>query len=93
LATIRVHNPQAPLPRAIEVTGELANLRESRLGVLANTKQNADVLLHAFADDLSNRYGVIKVLTGTRPATERCRPEQIEEFAGACEWVLTGSAD
>jgi hypothetical protein len=93
LATIQLHNPQAPLPQAIEVTSELASLRESRLGVLANTKQNAEVLLNQIADDLAARYGVMKVLTGTRPATERCNPAQIEEFAASCEWVITGSAD
>ena len=93
MATIQLHNPQAPLPQAIEVTSELASLRESRLGVLANTKQNAEVLLNQIADDLAVRYGVMKVLTGTRPATERCNPAQIEEFAGSCEWVITGSAD
>lgn len=93
MATVLLHNPQAPLPQATAVLGELPALRESRAGVLANTKQHADLLLNAIVDELGRKYGVIKELTGLRPATSRGDPAQIQQFAKACDWVITGSAD
>jgi hypothetical protein len=93
LATVLLHNPQAPLPQASASLTALPHLRESRAGVLANTKQHADLLLNAIVDEMGKTYGVIKELNGLRPATSRGDPAQIEQFAQACDWVITGSAD
>jgi hypothetical protein len=93
MATILLHNPQAPLPQVTASLGELPRLRESRAGVLANTKQHADLVLNAIVDQLGTRYGVIKELVGLRPATSKGDPAQIEQFARSCDWVITGSAD
>ncbi len=93
LAKILVHNPTAPAPNATEALGAMTSLRESRAGVLANQKQYAALLITSIVDALSERYGVIKALTGSRSTTSAADPAQLDEFAKACDWVITGSAD
>ena len=93
MATIRIYNPEAPAPPPSVELDTLGKLRESRVGVLANTKQHAELVLNAIADLATQRYGVIKELTGLRPATSRGDSAQILEFAQGSDWVLTGSAD
>jgi hypothetical protein len=93
LTTIRIHNPEAPAPPPSVELDTLGKLRESRVGVLANTKQHAELVLNAIADQAGQRYGVIKELTGLRPATSKGDPAQLVQFSKVSDWVLTGSAD
>ena len=93
MATIRIHNPEAPAPPPSVDLDTLGKLRESRIGVLSNTKQHAELVLNAIADQAGQRYGVITELTGLRPATSKGDPAQLMQFSKACDWVLTGSAD
>jgi hypothetical protein len=93
LATIRLHNPEAPSPPQSVELDPFGKLRESRVGVLANTKQHAELVLNAIADLAGQRYGVIKEITGLRPATSKGDPAQLVQFSKVSDWVLTGSAD
>ncbi len=93
MATVFLHNPQAPSPQASVHLDVLMPLRESRAGVLANTKQHAELVLNAIVDEAGKRYGVIKELAGLRPATSKGDPLQLLEFSKVCDWVITGSAD
>ena len=93
MATIRIHNPEAPSPPPSVALDTLGKLRESRVGVLANTKQHAELVLNAIADRAGERYGVIKEITGLRPATSKGDPAQLVHFSKVSDWVLTGSAD
>ena len=93
MAKVVVHNPQAQPTASMAEIGDLVPLRESRAGVLANQKQYADLVMNQIVDVLGARYGVIKTMTGGRPTSIGADPKQLDEFAKACDWVITGSAD
>jgi len=93
LAKLLIYNPRAPAPTEVASLLGLPLLRESRAGVLANVKQHAALVMNEMVDRLGAQYGVIKTLTGSRPSSSRADPAQLDEFAAACDWVVTGSAD
>ena len=63
-----------------------------RIGVLDNSKPNADVLLGRLAELLVARAGVAEVRRWRKPGSSRAA-EEIEAIAGSVDVVLTGSAD
>jgi hypothetical protein len=63
-----------------------------RLGLLDNSKPNADVLLGRLAELLVARAGVAEVRRWRKPGSSRAA-EEIEAIAGSVDVVLTGSAD
>jgi isochorismate hydrolase len=92
-AKITVHNPTAGAPAAQESTSDIPHLRESRVGVLVNQKQHAELVLSAIADRLSEDYGCIKTMVGHKVTTGPAKPEVIEQLVNTSDWVLLGSAD
>ena len=62
-----------------------------RIGVLDNSKPNADVLLDGVAETLAARAGAT-VRRWTKPGSSR-PATMIDEIAAAVDVVLTGSAD
>jgi hypothetical protein len=63
-----------------------------RLGLLDNSKPNADVLLARLAELLMARAGVAEVRRWRKPGSSRAA-EEIEAVVGMADVVLTGSAD
>lgn len=65
-----------------------------RLGLLANTKRNADVFLEELAGVLESEYGVTVVLTQKKPSIVDPLPEQmLEKFRSDCDVVAVGVGD
>jgi hypothetical protein len=75
--------PLAPRPR---------DLRGRRVGILDNSKPNADVLLSRLAELLVERAGAGPVRVWRKPGASR-PATIIEEVAAASDVVLTGTAD
>ncbi len=93
MATMQVYNPTATGPEQQALNSEMQNLRESRVGILANQKQHADLILGAIADRLAVDYGVIKTVVAQK-VTNGPTPSEVEdELVEGCDWVLLGSAD
>ena len=69
-----------------------ASLRGLRIGVLDNSKPNADVLLVRVAELLAERVGGASILRFTKPGSSRPAANH-QEIAAAADVVLTGSAD
>ena len=69
-----------------------ASLRGLRVGVLDNSKPNADVLLARVAARLAERHGAGSVRSWQKPGASM-PALMIEEIAGEVDVVLTGSAD
>ena len=67
----------APTVRAIQLAPRPADLRGLRLGLVENTKFNADTLLLKLADRLRERYG----MTMTHMARKRSPSHEVEEAA------------
>lgn len=69
-----------------------ADLRGCRIGILDNSKPNADVLLRRVAERLVERAGAASIRTWPKPGASH-PAAVIDEVAGAVDVVLTGSAD
>ena len=68
------------------------SLRGLRIGVLDNSKPNADVLLGRVAELLAERGHAASVRRWRKPGSSRAAT-MIDEIAGAADVLLTGSAD
>jgi hypothetical protein len=80
-------SPAVLAPRADRLDG-LA------LGLLANTKRNAEELLDALASGLEEEYGVKVVLARKKMSITDPVPQDIlEELCAACDIVVTGVGD
>jgi hypothetical protein len=65
-----------------------------RLGLLANTKRNADVFLEELSGVLESEYGIKAVLTQKKPSLVDPLPEQmLEKFRSECDVVAVGVGD
>jgi hypothetical protein len=86
----------SPLGAAPTATTPLARRRASlagcRVGVLDNSKPNADVLLGRVAERLVARAGGAGVRRWQKPGSSR-PAANLDEIAAAADVVLTGSAD
>jgi hypothetical protein len=68
------------------------SLRGLRIGVLDNSKPNADVLLHRVAALLAAEQSAAAVRSWQKPGSSK-PALMIEEIAAQVDVVLTGSAD
>jgi hypothetical protein len=69
-----------------------ATLAGCRIGVLDNSKPNADVLLGRVAELLAARVGAAEIRRWRKPGSSRAATN-LDELAGAADVFLTGSAD
>ena len=71
-----------------------ADLRGKTVGVLDNSKPNADKLAERLAELLKERYGVASVITRRKLTAQQGAPKQyIEELAAEADFVLAGLGD
>ncbi|GAA2353144.1 UGSC family (seleno)protein [Saccharopolyspora halophila] len=84
----------APTSRP-ERAARRADLAGARIGLLENTKQNAELLLTEVGRLLTERHGAAGVvLLRTKRAFAQPAPaELIEEYANSCDVVITGVGD
>ncbi len=77
----------APVARFTSLQGKI-------IGVLDNSKPNADKLAERLAALLQERYGVAKVITRRKLTAQQGAPKQyIEELAAQTDFVLAGLGD
>ena len=69
-----------------------ATLAGARIGVLDNSKPNADTLLGRVAELLVERHGAASIVRWQKPGASRPAP-MIADVAAGSDVVLTGSAD
>ncbi len=84
----------APVTREVRLAPRPADLRGLRLGLVENTKFNADTLLRKLADRLRDRHGI----TMTHMARKRSPSHEVEEAAIAdlkarSDVVISGIGD
>ncbi len=69
-------------------------LRGKTLGLLSNSKLNADAVLYAIGELLSERYGVKAVVHHTKPSFSLPAPDAtLDEMVEECDAVLAGVGD
>lgn len=86
-------NPTAPEPGLVVGSGGLSRLAGSRVGVLENSKQHAQLLLTTIAELLAAEHGVELATVTHKTVAAPATAEVIDELVERSDWVLVGSAD
>jgi hypothetical protein len=77
----------ASVPRFTELRGKV-------VGLLDNSKPNADKLAERFAELLKEKYGVAKVISRRKLTAQQGAPrEYLDELAAQADFVLSGLGD
>jgi hypothetical protein len=94
-ATLLVYDPTAPAStRAADAQGRLDGLSGKTVGFIDNAKPNFDHLVDDLAELLVARFGVAAVIKrGKRGPSMPVAQSTVEELAGQCDLVITGSGD
>ena len=72
----------------------LASLAGTRLGLIDDSKRNADVLLEELAELLRTRYEITDVKWHRKPSASRpADPAAIKELAEECDSVIIAIGD
>ena len=70
------------------------DLRGKVIGLLDNSKPNADKLAERFAELLKEKYGVAKVISRRKLTAQQGAPrEYLDELAAQADFVLSGLGD
>jgi hypothetical protein len=92
-----VLSPEGKAPTsAAKVAGlpQFTDLRGKVVGVLDNSKPNADKLAERFAELLKEKYGVAKVITRRKLTAQQGAPKQyLDELASQADFVISGLGD
>jgi len=73
---------------------QFADLRGKVIGLLDNSKPNADKLAERFAELLKERYGVAKVISRRKLTAQQGAPKQyLDELASQADFVISGLGD
>ena len=81
---------------AAKVAGlpQFTDLRGKVVGLLDNSKPNADKLAERFAELLKEKYGVTSVITRRKLTAQQGAPKQyLDELAAQADIVLSGLGD
>ncbi len=90
---LQIVNPTAPEAEVALGSGGLARLAGSRVGVLENGKQHAELILTSIAQLLGPDHGVQLVTVVHKSVAAAADPAVIDELVEKADWVLVGSAD
>jgi len=73
---------------------QFTDLRGKVVGLLDNSKPNADKLAERFAALLKERYGVASVITRRKITAQQGAPKQyLDELASQADFILSGLGD
>jgi len=73
---------------------QLSELRGKVMGLLDNSKPNADRLAERFAELLQEKYGVANVITRRKLTAQQGAPKQyLDELAAQADFVISGLGD
>ena len=73
---------------------QFTDLRGKVVGLLDNSKPNADKLAERFAQLLKEKYGVANVITRRKLTAQQGAPKQyLDELAAEADIVLSGLGD
>lgn len=91
---VKIHTPAGEVgPEPVSLAASPGVLAGKRIGVLDNTKPNADILLNRIANRLAERTGAEVTLVETKNAAMPAPDDVMARLEKEVELVLTGSAD
>ncbi|MFQ5875895.1 MAG: hypothetical protein ACE5JL_19140 [Dehalococcoidia bacterium] len=93
--TITVMDPRAEaIPEAAAMAPRPDSLHGKVLGLLHNSKANADVLVRMVGDLLKERFEIQDVKFSSKPDASRPAPvEVMEDLAGSCDFAVVAVGD
>jgi len=95
MARIFIVAPDAPMEATEHIkSGRTLGSAGIRLGVLDNSKANADHLLQLIIDGVKKEFKVDSVVIKRKPASSRpATPEMLDELAQEADLVISAMAD
>ena len=91
---VLVNPTTQPIVAPFNGAPRLPSLAGTRLGIIDDSKRNADVLLEELAEVLRNRYEISQVKWHRKPSASRpADPEAIKELARTCDSVIIAIGD
>jgi hypothetical protein len=95
MAKIFIVVPEAPIEDAVQLkAGRKLGSGGIRLGVLDNSKANADHLLNLIVDGMKKEFKVDSVVVKRKPTSSRPATDQmLDEFAKEADLVVSAMAD
>ena len=92
---VRLVNPEAPAPQTVAVTQKRAVAKGGiRLGLLDNSKGNADHLLRFIVEGVKALVPVASVLALRKDSVSLPAPKEIlDQLAAGSDYVVTAMAD
>jgi len=94
MAKIRLVVPDAPLEETAHLKADRTIKGGIRLGVLDNSKANADHLLNLIIEGVKREFKVDSVVMKRKPASSKPAPEHIlDELAQEADLVVAAMAD
>lgn len=92
---VRLVVPEAPSPQAVAVTADRVVAKGGiRLGVLDNSKGNADHLLHFIVDGVKAMLPVASVVSLRKDSVSLPAPAAIlDQLAAESDYVISAMAD
>lgn len=93
--TVLLFDPTAPRHEDKQMIGRsLSGLAGKIVGFVDNAKPNFDHLVDDLAELLVSKYGVSRIVKRRKRSASVPAPNaMIEELAGQCDLVITGSGD
>ena len=83
-----------PIVAPFDGAPRLASLAGTRLGLIDDSKRNADALLEELVDLLKTRYEISEVKWHRKPSASRAAdPKAIAELAEECDSVIIAIGD
>ncbi len=83
-----------PITPPFDGAPRLPTLAGTRLGIIDDSKRNADVLLEELAETLRTRYEIAEVKWHRKPSASRpADPSAIKELAHDCDSVVIAIGD
>ena len=81
-------------PARVASLPQFGDLRGKVVGLLDNSKPNADKLAERFAELLKEKYGVARVISRRKITAQQGAPkEYLDELAAQADIVLSGLGD
>ncbi len=84
IATAREHIEYAPRPK---------NLAGLRIGIIENTKKNAEAVLRQVADKLETQHGMKTEVLLHKAQRAPLKESQFDELKGRIDFVIAGVGD
>ncbi len=83
-----------PIVAPFDGAPRLKTVAGTRLGVIDDSKKNADVLLEELVELLRTRYEISDVKWHRKPSASRpADPTAVRDLAEHCDWVMIGIGD